>query len=250
MQTKLFNETEYKQRAQLILQNIDAVQSDIEKFNKELRFLGEKLDKTSSFSEFFNVVDEFIKAEAKLDQFLLKEMKGLNKNVKDIIMIDVKDKTEFQAFANILSFNQIITDKILKNKERLSLELIKEQLTNAEYYRAKEFLHSITVLKPISALIEKEKTHFRTLLEFAQSMEQINELEKQIDEQDRDFLKAYQALIQFPKNEKTAGAVIEFLEKNHHVKAMMESFDFAESLEDDVLNAKVRISVSPSPGLN
>jgi hypothetical protein len=245
--TKLFNDADYKQRAQLILQNLDSVQLDIENYNEKLVFLGEKLDNVHSFSDFFEVVNDIIKAEAALDKFLLKEMKGLNKNVKDIIIRDIKDKNEFQSFTNILSFNQIITDKILKNKERLSIERLEEQLPEKKYKIAKKFIHSITVLKPLSQLIEKQKNQFKTLLDSASSMAQISDIEKQIDDQDRDYLEAYQTLINFPTDEKIAGAIIKFLETNQHIKAIMKSFDFAESLVDDVLNARARVTLSESP---
>ncbi|VEB33856.1 Uncharacterised protein [Legionella sainthelensi] len=242
--TKLFNEADYKQRAELILQNLDSVQLDIEKYNKELFQLGEKLDKVNSFPEFFKVVNDIIKTESELDKFLIKEMKGLNQNIKNILIQDIKDKSEFQSLTNVLSFNEIITDKILKNKERLSFYLLKEELPEAKYNLAKKFIHSIAVLKPITELIEKQKTHLKAVLDSADSMEQINEIERQIDAQDRDLLEAYQALINFPEDDQTAEAVIKFLEKNQHLKNLMESFDFAESLMDDVLNAKTKISVS------
>lgn len=248
--TKVFNEADYKQRAQLILQNLNNVQLDIEKYNKELFLLGEKLDKVNSFPEFFKIVNDIIKTESELDKFLIKEMKGLNQNIKNILLQDMKDKSEFQSFTNVLNFNQIITDKILKNKERLSLYLLKEELPEPKYNLAKKFIHSITVLKPITELIEKQKIHFKTELDSADSMEQVNEIERQIDAQDRDLLEAYQTLINFPEDEQTAESVIKFLEKNQHFKTILESFDFAESLMDDVLNAKVRVSVSQNHGPN
>ncbi|VEH28503.1 hypothetical protein [Legionella sainthelensi] len=114
--TKLFNEADYKKRAELILQNLDSVQLDIEKYNKELFHLGEKLDQVNSFPEFFKVVNDIIKTESELDKFLIKEMKGLNQNIKNILIQDIKDKSEFQSLTNVLSFNEIITDKILKIK--------------------------------------------------------------------------------------------------------------------------------------
>ncbi|KTD62943.1 hypothetical protein Lsan_1603 [Legionella santicrucis] len=246
--TKLLNEADYKHRAELILQNLDSVQLDIEKYNKELFLLGEKLDKVNSFPEFFKIVDDVIKTESELDKFLIKEMKGLNQNIRNILIQDIKDKSEFQSFINVLSFNQIITDKILKNKERLSLHLLKEQLPEPKYNLAKNFIHSITVLKPITELIEKQKAHFKTALDSADSMDQVNEIERQIDVQDSDLLEAYQTLINFPEDEQTAEAVINFLEKNQQIKNLMESFDFAESLIDDVLNAKTRVSVFENHG--
>lgn len=61
--TKLLNEADNKQKAELILQNLDSVQLDIEKYNKELLQLGEKLDAASSFPEFFKIVNDIIKTE-------------------------------------------------------------------------------------------------------------------------------------------------------------------------------------------
>ncbi|WP_454782274.1 hypothetical protein [Legionella sp. WA2022007384] len=250
MQTnKSFNDREYQQKAQLILKNLDNVQSDIEQFNKKLGLLGERLDNANSFPEFFEVVNEIIKAEATLNTFLRKEMKDLNKDVKEIIVRDLKDKSEFRSFTNILNFNQIITDKILKNKERLSMAQLEEQLPKEQYNRAKKFIHSITDLKSMSLLIEKQKSHFKSLLDSADSMKKIHDIEHQIDAQNSDFQQTYQKSMNFPEDEETAGAVIKFLETNEHLKSIMESFDFAESLVDDVLNAKIRVSLPPSPGL-
>jgi len=241
---KLFNESEYKQRAQIIINKYEDFKIEIDDYNNTLIVLITQLDKSESFQDFHEVVNDIIKTERKLDQFLLKKFKGLSKHVKDLILSEVLDKSEFQPFVNVLRFNQIITDRILGNKERLSLKELNNELPAKKYADAVNFIQSIVALKPMTELIATKQSQFKEKLNNAVVMDDVNELERAIDKQDKDFQESYLTLINFPEDEETAGAVIKFLEKNQHVKSIMETFDFAESLTEDVLSAKVRLSIS------
>lgn len=52
----------------------------------------------------------------------------------------------------------------------------------------------------------------------------------------------YASMISYPEDEETAGVVIEYLETNPHIRAIMQSFDFYAALEDDILGARAEMS--------
>lgn len=238
MQTmKLFNDADYTKRAQLLLKNLDSTDKDIKIYDEKLTLLSSRLDDSDAISDFFAVVEDIIKVDVEIDRFLLTE-KGINKKLKDYIMIEIKDKSEFQPFYNILNFNKIISEKILQNKERLSLSFIKTKLSEDDYQIAEKFINSIQALKPFAKLMEEKKNQFIERLSTAVSIAEVDEIEQQIDKQGTELLNAYQTLINFPDDENIAGYVIKYLETNDHIRSIMQSFDFAESLTDDILSAK------------
>ena len=62
------------------------------------------------------------------------------------------------------------------------------------------------------------------------------------------MLVAYDALVPFPQDEIVAGALIEFLEENPHIAEIMETFNFHESLMDDILAARAKTDHHSSTG--
>lgn len=240
MCAKLFSETDEKSATNKIYKKLVDNHANIEAYYQRLIQLDKVLDKTESFLDFYQVVEDMIQLETSINAFLRNN--SINKLAREQLISARKNDETFKPLVSVLNAHQIIARKILENKERLNIVRMKEELPEKNYKDAMKFIDSIHAMKPLANVIEQQKTSFTAQLDSAETMEQVNNIENKIDVLDSSFKKVLESQIDYPQDEATAGAIIKFLETNEHLKDMIASFNFAESLVDEVMNSKVRLS--------
>lgn len=137
-------------------------------------------------------------------------------------------------------------DSIIATEERLSEEAVYSKFTDNKLEMANRFINSIKTLRPVVEEINAQKESFKLRLAGSESVEDVDILEMQIEERDKVISSIYEQLVIFPDDEEVAGALVEFLEKNPHLRALMAAFKFHESLFDDILGARAKLDTNNS----
>jgi len=212
---------------------------DIDKFKIELR---------SSISEkdFFAVVQEIIAKGKKVYETLHHAMNSNDDEILKAIEEHILKDEKLTRIMNSLHFNQSLSSSIIATKERLSRNVLINNLPAAQKDIVENFIRRVEELKIFTKLLDSQKEIFRQRLSNTTSLEELSDIEDEIEKQDKVIHSLYADTIIYPENEDTAGALIKYLETNQQVLAIIRSFDFYEELADDILASRAKITSSLS----
>lgn len=226
--------------AQQVIDNLSIIQAEAKGYNEQLLELQEKLALVQNFPDFHLIVQQIIETEKEVHNFLLKHMCGLDQDVMDIVNAYLSKHDSFFVVKNVVDFYKIVSERIIATKERLSEDELSNLLTPEKRIVFKEFIARIKELKPMMDVFNHQKITFKKRLEDADSLDDINHIEHDIESQNDAFSMVFSKVIQYPEDEDIAGALINYLESNPQLLAVMESFNLHESLMDDILGARAR----------
>ncbi|KTD33882.1 hypothetical protein [Legionella israelensis] len=154
-----------------------------------------------------------------------------------------KDK-DLHSILDSINYVETFYADTVGNKERLSKEELEEQLSPEEFRVLVSCIRNIVALKPVADLIADKVEDFKNRLEDAQSLEEVEDIESEIAILQQSLDRTYQQSVHFPQDEKTAGALIEYLDFNHHIRKIAEAFNVQGKLTDDVLYATGRCQIN------
>ena len=228
--------------AEKIIANLRGLEAQAAGYGAELEVFKEKLAATSSRDDFFALVQQIIAKGREVNAVLLSATEGMDQELSKALDEYISKESTLTATMGALHFNASLTDSIVATKERLSEHTLLSGLPESEKTIVETCIKSIKELKVFADLLESQKTVFRDRLSHASSIDEIDSIDEEITAQDSVIQSIYRAMVSFPKDEATAGAMIDYLETNQHILGIMQSFDFAESLADDTMGARARMA--------
>ncbi len=208
----------------------------------------QQLALSESFAVFHSIVRKAITHGREPFQVYLRATDGMNEAIFNAIEEHIKHDVELTKIKNALHFNSFLANDIIAAKERLSMQSLYSKVSDRGREIADAFIQSIKGLQTIKSELLSDGEDFKVRLEKITSSEELDSIETEIEQYNQRMLVAYDALVPFPQDEIVAGALIEFLEENPHIAEIMETFNFHESLMDDILAARAKTDHHSSTG--
>lgn len=245
---ELMNSLSEEQRARAleVIDNLRALEMQADAFIEKHKALKAQLETVSSWDEFFVIVDQIVRSGTDADKILLNATCGLDGKVAAAVDECIKDGAQLKMIWDALHFSMTIPDCILATKERLSEQDLSGVFSGEKRDTVIAFIERIKALKPIADILHKQKDIFQHQLMDCSSMDEVDEIEKIIETHNSAASTVYDKEIVFPTDEDVAGALIKYFETNPHIQSILTAFDLYESLVDDLMDAKMRVSGTSS----
>lgn len=206
--------------------------------NAQITYFEKRLATTQSMPEFFDIVQQIIETGKEIHTVFLSQLEGLEADIKLAVNECVAEDSDLKNVNEILHSNEILAGSIIATKERLTQKQLFDGLHHEKKTTLENFITSLKNLKPISNKLRLLTTQFQERVKAIKSLEKLDDLEEEIISQDKAINSVYCALISYPKDEETTSVLIEYLETNHHLLAIMKTFHFYASLVDDILEVR------------
>ncbi len=200
--------------------------------------------------DLFNVVESIVSKENEMHAFLYPFLYKTNDKLLKIIKEYFADNVQYTDINNLLNFNNILSTHIIAAKERLSLQKMVKSLPKGKQDMALKFVERVKRLGAIAEEINQQKLYWKSELESADTMETVENIERHIHNEHLQISKMYGRLLPMPEDEQVAEVVIQYLQDNPSVLNIMETFDYDESLFDDIVNAKSELNANSSVKLD
>jgi len=246
---KLIDKLNQQQRSKLLLvvSNLQALDSQALKILDKQNLHKTQLESVSSKEEFFKLVEEISQSSADADKILLGITQHIDKEILAALTEYVNNDAQLTMIWDALHFSSSMRDFIIATKERLSEKELFERFDDKRKEMVLRFFSGIQAIKPMADILNKQREIFRQELLDCSSINEVNKVEDRIDAHQQAAATIYEKEVLFPKDEGVAGAIIQYLELNPQVRAIMTSFDLAESLTDDVFAAKMKCNAGNAP---
>ncbi|KTD57542.1 hypothetical protein [Legionella shakespearei] len=231
-------------QAQGIINKLDQIDAEANKYAKELGVLEAEIDSAKSKEELFQAVKQIIHVDRAVGGLLSRD-----EDVIKIIRQRIQNAPHAESIITLLNFlsdDSNILDKVMHAKERILEKQLYEKLSEGEKRVAMNYIQDVKALKSDSEYLDLQKNDFRTRLEEAATLDEVSAIESEINKKHHECILMVRANVRYPENNDTAGLLIEFMDSNPHLLSILQSFDFDESLSDNVLHARGRLSL-PSP---
>jgi len=232
-----------------IIERLASEDSAVAHFNQSLNTIKSRLDSVNTQESFSNiVVDEILPAQNEFFTFLNPILEQSTPRV--LASVQEYFEKNNPNIHRLLKFHYILNENILKAKERLTLEEMRESLSEEKHETVIRFIEFVKSLAPISAQIKEQEKYWTETLEQSDSKETTELARKLIKREDEKLA----AMVQFPEislteDPETANAIIQYFETNPRLLEILQSFNHYESLYDRILDAQSRLdaqSLNPS----
>ena len=231
-----------------VLHNISALEANAIAYEKEINGFNEQLSLATSVSDFHNVVQNIIAKGKEVYDVLYNATKGMDEEISKAVDECIQDNPKLSRIMKALHFNDSLSNSIIATKERLSEHVLFGKLSDGNKDIVEKFLVSVKELKVTSDLLLSQKEVFQKRLRDSKSMDEVDSLDDEITAEGDKISAVYGATVIYPTDEATAGALIDFLDENQHIRAIIGTFDFYESLADDIMGARARMVMGLSLG--
>lgn len=228
--------------AEKIIANLRALEAQAVVYRAELQVFKERLAATSSRDDFFALVQQIIAKGREVHAVLLLATAGMDNELSKALDEYISKDPTLTTTMDALHFNTSLTDSIVATKERLSEHALLSSLADSEKAIVETCIKSIKELKVFADFLESQKEVLRDRLSHASSQDEVDSIDEEITAQDAVIQSIYRAMVSFPEDEATAGAMIDYLDTNQHILGIMQSFAFAESLADATMGARARMA--------
>ena len=208
-------------------------------FNQQLNDLNTLLSLAKTKDEFFIVVQQIIEKEKEVHAFLQPIIAHVEPEILESVNEYMSNHANMVAITHLLNFNAILGDSIISTKEKLSNAALESALSEEQHALAKAFINQVKELGPIAAVIQEEKLAWVQRLNDTDAMDQIDSIDDEIEAQGKIISSVYAHMVSFPEDDQTCGVLIDYLDENPQLKTIMQTFDFYESLVNDILAARM-----------
>jgi len=232
-----------------IFKKLEGLDVEVSKFNQQIKSYTKLLNDAKTKENFFEVIDNISRTSREANAIFSREIIGMDDDMRSVFKELSKTNQNIANMFNAVYFSDALNEPIIATKERLTEQSLYRKLSGKKLEMAKDFIDSIRSLKPIIGQIDAQKESFIAALENSTTADEVNFLENAIEERNKVFDGVYKKLTHFPEDEVVSGAVIQFLNTNTHFLASMEKFNFYESLVDNIMKARARVSNNASPGV-
>ncbi|QLZ70041.1 hypothetical protein FOLKNPGA_02845 [Legionella sp. PC1000] len=236
---KLFQEK--KRNAQRVIDGFTDAKTKVDTFCNTLNMLQDKLYAANTKEEFDGVVQLTINEEKNVHRFLLELTNGTDEETISKVKAYMVDLPNFKNAMTLLNYTEIATKNIIDKKERLSLQEALSNLTIKQQTELLVFINKLKELKPIAELLINQQKLFKERLHEAPSLDVVDEIEDEVQNRNRLLKGALERLLPYPEDDMVSGEIIKILKRNRHFLTILESFDFHESLMEEILNARATI---------
>lgn len=227
--------------AQKVIDNLNALKPQAIIYNEQINAFKESLSSVGSMQDFFEIVQQIIAKGKEVHKVLDKAMEGMDSETKEAVNEYIGKDDGLTRVVAALHFDKTLSNSIVATKERLSKNIF-NALPEAKKAIVEKFISAVKELKPIADLLDSQKKLLQQRLSEITLASELDKLEEEIIAQDKAISSVYTKMISYPKDEETAGVLMEYLETNHHLLATLKAFDFYESLVDDILAARAEIT--------
>ncbi len=210
----------------------------------KLMHLLNKLPSVQTKMEFDALVDDIMDNKAQVKKLLGDDVMDLDEQLKDTLDTAIRNHSNLSFFSPLIHIEKTISQSILSAKERISLIELEKSLPEGLATTCKAVITKIKALATLAQLLKLKSDGYKQDLHQADSFETINDIEHEISnlsDQLSSFLNEY---INYPEDEQAAGALINYLNTNPHIRRILQSFDFHEALNDDILAARTTYAMS------
>jgi hypothetical protein len=225
-----------------IINNLDTITPQITQYSNSIDAFKKSLLSAKTNEEFHKIVEQVIFEGKEVYKIYVDATKGMDNEVQLAIDEKINNDERLKATMEALHFNNTLSDSIIKTKERLSENELLAKLPHDKKLTAESFILSIKALKPIASILKSQKEVLQKRIEKVTSHTELDTLEDQIEQQNNALSSVYNSMVTYPSDEETAGILIEYLETNPHILAIMKSFNLLESLTDDVLFKRAELT--------
>lgn len=200
-----------------------------------------KLASVNSSDDFSVLIQEIVDKGNELNKAIFGSTMSINEETRAEIYKYLKSDKKLTPILNLLFYPDTFHDEFIVTRERLNDKELDNALTKEQSTAIHQCIRDIKALKPMADLLEEQMNVYRVRLEQCSSLDELEDIEAEIQILDNAIQKIYDSMIAFPKDEDTAGKVIDYLEKTPHLQLIMKRFNVLESLNDDVLNNTARL---------
>lgn len=206
----------------------------------------DQLERASSQEELFGIVQKIALDSTEADTILMEATKTLD-TAELFAALDecIQENPQLTKIWSALHFSTSIPDCILATKERLDRDGIYARFSGTKKDAARTFFESIAALKPIADILVKQKEVFQTQLLDCSSIDEVCALEKKINAHN-DVASKVKNAATLPSEEDVKLAVVRYINNNARIQSTWLAFSLSDSLADDILNAKMRVSTTIS----
>jgi|GEM_PF-2084125 len=235
---------EKREIAHKVIVDLRALMPQVLEYERTLDGFKSRLMSVDSFEDFYATVRNAMLQGKEPHQLFLKVIEGMDNEIYYAVQEVCQTDEELTKIHEILHFSKALENTILGTKERLTLNEAYTDLTEDERVIADQFIVGLKNLQAMVVSLSSDKSNFQERLKHASSSAEIDQIEGEIESYDAKVLEIYDNIVPFPEDEKVAGALIGFLEKNSHLRSDMHVFDFHEALVDDIMAARAQVGVS------
>lgn len=227
-----------------IIKNLDVINTLAEQYAARLDELRLQISSANSMEELHQIVAHVIALEQEVEQFISRETKSEDKEIRSVIKNYCEKNPHLSKITDLFNFSKILDD-IVVAKEQLLESALYEKLSGSERSVASEFIENVRALRPVHDDLEAKKAVLRQRLKAAGTPDEIDAIDEEISGLNQTYKLVLGANMHYPQNDQTAGALIEFMESNPHLLAILQSFDIYEDLTDDIFHERGRVYTGP-----
>ncbi|KTC90892.1 hypothetical protein [Fluoribacter dumoffii] len=217
--------------------------SKFEDIGRTLESLKKELHNAHTTQQFDNSVQKIINETQNAHQFISALLKEANQEVLSKVMARLHGDSQFKNCVPLLN-DMENANRAASQKEALSLKEALVGLDAAQQHAFLLFIQKVKELKPIAASLVNQEEVFKKRLQNADSLEEVDTLETEIEIKNQVIEGALERLLPYPTDELVAGQILKFLKENRHLLAVLQSFDLHETLMDDLLDARELIAAT------
>jgi hypothetical protein len=205
-----------------------------------------QLERASSQEELYGIVQKIALDSTEADAILMEATKTLD-TAELFAALDecIQEDAQLTKIWSALHFSTSIPDCILATKERLDRGDIYTRFSGTKRETARTFIEGIAALKPIAEIIVRQKEVFQTQLSDCSSIDEVCALEEKINAHN-DVASKIKNAVALPGEEDVRAAVVNYINNNTHIRSTWLAFSLSDSLAEDILNAKMRVSTTIS----
>lgn len=202
----------------------------------------EELRAVSSDDDFSHLIEKIVKQGKTLHEQLFNSSKeAVPYEVQENVFAVLEAEKSLSPFLKLLRYSQTFHKDFITTAERLRDAELLKKLPAKQLALVRQCIENIKSLKPTAEMLEEQGTRFRQRLNDCSSLDELEEIEAEIKILNQAMETIYNTMISFPKDEETAGIVIDYVEKSPHLYAIMKHFNVYTSLTDDILENTARL---------
>ena len=238
------------------------LQAEAQKMDETFTTLEKAFNGVDSRTEYFAIVRQAIESNQKLQKFFEQKLANINdtkkKSVEDYLNKNPESSQALSIFPRLFHANSRMNLNIQNTNERITQKEVSRELSPAQAQTVSEFINKIKELEVIADLIHSDSRNYKIQLGHVISEDEINKVEKEIEQKNTKLLDFFQKNIHYPEDENVATALVNYFEKNPRAHSIMKSFNFLESLNDAIYSARAKAWIltnepteshhSPKPG--
>lgn len=213
-------------------------------FKESMQDFKKRLETVNEENELATLVQDINQRENELNQVLRQAAAGIDKSLFDAITQQSQNDNELKEIMDVFNGDNSLANLITTTRERLGEQALYTKLSGDELQMAKDFMQRLKQLSSIAQLLEAQKELFRQRLKEADDAQTVAAIEHDILAQHEGITKVYNAIIFYPDNEQVAQALVDYFETNPQLLALVNAFNFYDSLIKDLADAKTRLKSS------